>query len=935
LGNALYAPEALAELGAGDNATPAEFAALTRAAPIAAANAVHQSLRRIAAARQRAEGFDRPAEVRLLLVVDQLEEIFQFAREDFEGFAAALAGLVRSGGVWVVATMRSDFYAEFQSVAELVALNGEGLSFDLAPPSPAEIEEIVRAPAKAAGLGYERRAQTGLGLDDELIAAARQPGSLPLLQFTLDELFNDRDRAESALTIAAYDRLGGLEGAIERRAEGAFGALDAAARGELPALLREMVTWAGLETASGRVGRRERLVKPEGRARLLEAFVAARLLIADQQRVSLAHEAFITRWPRAAALIEADREFLRARARVEAAETQWRQEGRRPEFLLPRGRPLAEAAEILAQRREALDGEAIAFIEASQDAENARLEEERRREAERLRAEEAAKRKRLERFAVVVTALLLVAVGAAVYALDQRRLAIDRAEQAEHNFALALDATSDLVAKVQAGGMTVAISRNLLTAAKGVIDRLESIKDAPAVDEARIRLLDAFALLHLREGLTSQALGQAREAETIARALAAQSAPDPKAAPLLAASEEKVGETQIASGAFAQAAVEWEQARAFADPAAAADPGDGARQDLRASVHRGLGEALAARGDIGGALEEFQTAVSALDRPTITASDNASWKQGLAIARMRLAEALLTQGDLAKGAETYREAADAMQAVSDQFPAHGGYSASLALARRGQGDALARAGDWPGAIKAYQTALAIERIVAAKDPSSAAHGGNYAVTRAILGDALRETKDLTAAFDHLQAAIALLAPLVAADPANAIRKAQLALAYRLRGRTRLETGDVAGAARDFQDATTIWRDLGALDPDNAAWRFGMALTEVGAATAASRGGDAAAARAQFETPIATMQGLTALDPANADWRRALEIAHLRLGEALAGAPDPVGARREFEAALAIARGLADSRPENGVWRNEADAIGARLAANDGAGSAPK
>ena len=136
---------------------------------------------------------------------------------------------------------------------------------------------------------------------------------------------------------------------------------------------------------------------------------------------------------------------------------------------------------------------------------------------------------------MIVSILLLIAVGAAVYALDQRRLAIDRAVLAEHNFALALDATSDLVARVQAGGMTVDISHDLLTAAQDVLDRLKSIEDAPAVGEARIRLLDAFAALHLREGRTSQALGEAHEAESIARPLAAQNAPDPKAAPLLAA----------------------------------------------------------------------------------------------------------------------------------------------------------------------------------------------------------------------------------------------------------------------------------------------------------------------------------------------------------------------------------------------------------------
>ena len=65
------------------------------------------------------------------------------------------------------------------------------------------------------------------------------------------------------------------------------------------------------------------------------------------------------------------------------------------------------------------------------------------------------------------------------------------------------------------------------------------------------------------------------------------------------------------------------------------------------------------------------------------------------------------------------------------------------------------------------------------------------------------------------------------------------------------------------------------------------------------------------------------------WR----LGQVSFGEALAGAQDPAGAQREFEAALAIARALADARPDNRVWRDEADAIGARLSADDGAGFA--
>src|SRR5262249_17584958 len=127
-------------------------------------------------------------------------------------------------------------------------------------------------------------------------------------------------------------------------------------------------------------------------------FVAARLLVADGDRalIHLAHEALISSWPRARDLIAANRDFLRARARIEAAASQWEAERRHADFLLPPGRPPAEAAEMLAERREALADELVAFIEASAAAEAERREAERRREEERLRAEEARKRERLE-----------------------------------------------------------------------------------------------------------------------------------------------------------------------------------------------------------------------------------------------------------------------------------------------------------------------------------------------------------------------------------------------------------------------------------------------------------------------------------------------------------------------------------------------------------
>ena len=104
-------------------------------------------------------------------------------------------------------------------IAELAALKeGQG-QFDLAPPTFAEIGQMIRYPARDAGLSWEKDPEhPGNALDDLIHeAASRDPKALPLLQFTLNELF--RRRAGRVLTCAGYHALGGLEGALGNHAE--------------------------------------------------------------------------------------------------------------------------------------------------------------------------------------------------------------------------------------------------------------------------------------------------------------------------------------------------------------------------------------------------------------------------------------------------------------------------------------------------------------------------------------------------------------------------------------------------------------------------------------------------------------------------------------------------------------------------------------------
>ena len=95
---------------------------------------------------------------------------------------------------WVIATLRSDFYAPLAHVPELAELKGGLGQYDLPSPGPAEIALLVREPAAAAGLRFEQDPD-GQRLDDVLRDEASQDASLlPLLEFTLNELYDAPQR---------------------------------------------------------------------------------------------------------------------------------------------------------------------------------------------------------------------------------------------------------------------------------------------------------------------------------------------------------------------------------------------------------------------------------------------------------------------------------------------------------------------------------------------------------------------------------------------------------------------------------------------------------------------------------------------------------------------------------------------------------------------
>ncbi|MEO7734171.1 MAG: protein kinase, partial [Kofleriaceae bacterium] len=309
--------------------------------------------------RQRASSTDRGR--RLLLFVDQLEELLTLSDPDeARVVAAALAALaVRAPSVRVLATARSDFLSRLAMLPGLGDEMAHGLYF-LRPLTSERIREVVVRPAAAKGVAFESEA-----LVDRLVAQTElAPGGLPLLQFTLAEVWDSHDVEAKLVRTASLDALGGVAGALTRHADRLLEGLTLDERDAARRVLLRLVT------AGGTAARRsEAELLSDGAAHgaeraALEALVRGRVIVAkDAQRAAyeLAHEALLASWATLQGWLEQGKADHAVRLRVEQASTEWLRMGRARELLWT-ARQLAEARAI---DRETLAARDAAFLATS------------------------------------------------------------------------------------------------------------------------------------------------------------------------------------------------------------------------------------------------------------------------------------------------------------------------------------------------------------------------------------------------------------------------------------------------------------------------------------------------------------------------------------------------------------------------------------------
>lgn len=389
-----------------------------------------------------------PDAAKLLLVVDQFEEAFTRATEaqtlQFIDLLRA-ACIAPNGRTVVVITLRADFFDRldrFPLFAEL--FEGDHLLL-VTEMTPANLLRAITGPADAVGLLYDD------GLPDRILEdVRRQPGSLPLLQYALKELYARRDGRR--LTNAAYDAIGGVAQALARHAEGIYRSLNGSQQDIVRRVLLRLVEISEDGDSTRRRVARQDLTFVGASAQTVSEVVElltapeSRLLVTSREIrshsdqtaeaniwVEVGHEALIREWDRLKGWIAEDFENLRLGADLLRAAGDWNTARRDRAYLLT-GTRLSRAEEWLGTA----DASALQrdYVRASVE-ERERQEDLAEQQAQRELALQMSAASRLRGFVALLVVALFVTAGLVVFAFQQRDLAEQNSRRAEENLKVA------------------------------------------------------------------------------------------------------------------------------------------------------------------------------------------------------------------------------------------------------------------------------------------------------------------------------------------------------------------------------------------------------------------------------------------------------------------------------------------------------------------
>jgi formylglycine-generating enzyme required for sulfatase activity len=468
-----------------------------------------------------------------VITIDQFEETFTLCHDDRErdAFIDNLLDLVnsREGRHLVILTMRVDYESYLNKVPLFRSMYEQGL-VRVTAMNASELHDAIEQPAQAIGLKFED------GLIEALVREiVGEPAALPLLQFALLQLWDDRER--NRITWDAYRRLGGVMEALASTADSLFNNMLTEEQNATKRILLRLVRpGTGVEFTRSRATRRALYQSGEANDRIdrvLQKLVDARLLrqtngvTAENDQFEVAHEALVRNWPRLVEWLEDERVVLRHRLRFTAQAEDWDTRDRDAGALL-RGKQLQEA--LLFENLNPLEQE---YIDASKAAVQLEIEEKQaqqqreleqaqqlaQEQSQRAEAEaQAARRARNFNYALIV--ILLLVVGGAVSLIYLQDVQQEREEVAQEATRAGVEARETAVAADELA-LELAIESTAAALEAATVQAMATSDNAVATAEVAANqtlVAERAVVENLAEATAQAATAQAQLATVAAQA---------------------------------------------------------------------------------------------------------------------------------------------------------------------------------------------------------------------------------------------------------------------------------------------------------------------------------------------------------------------------------------------------------------------------------
>jgi tetratricopeptide (TPR) repeat protein len=882
---------------------------------------------------------------RLLLVIDQFEELFRYGdeatgtlraamREEARAFVELLLTATRgtAGRLEVCVTMRSDYFgacSAYVGLAEAVSAS----QFLIPLPQRGQLDDAIRKPVARAGAMIEEGLVQRL-----LVEVEEEQDQLPLLQHTLRRLWEQAPGEPRTMREEDYVTVGRIAGSIDKKAEAVVAALSKANSSDVATLECVMKALTDLDERN-RATRR-----PQKRSELL-ALVSERMATApgatasvsldrvlaslraedtsflrigdgDDPGVDIGHEALIRSWIR---LSGRGRDFSSGWLREERNDgDRWRDYVRRS----------AEGAVLGSRELGTLSGR-VSRREFGK-VWSARYGD-RCAEVEALRQTSADKQRQQRTVRAVVAGLLAVLAAFGLWAgyevFHQATIAAQQTAVASENFRLSVGSAEKLLNKLSAsvshGDIPIKGARDMLQVAGEIVAQVHDVQHTPQTIGLLIGLGFTASDIYATLGDYRQAFESAKKGRDLAEQLRETSPDDPKVLQFLYGSMWRMGDAiSIQGGDQAtqvRALTEYQEAEKLAGRLVALAPVDRARQRDLMFVQQKIGDVYQALNKPEAANDEYDKAFRLIQTILATTPDDRAWRQDLANTQRRMGQAFAARLDLDRALAQFRDALDTRTELAKGPESNDVVRSNLATSHRDMASIFERRSEPDAALGEYRLAIEIQESLVAKDPDNATSLFPLASSYAGMGALLRRLGDDSQALEQYRKAYGIRQTLARKDPSNPVRQNSFALAG-------ISVAELLGAQKsNFDEALKLYRDaIIILDEVRPRYDSNVFDCYIKIGDILMSRNDRDGALTEYKVAQGIAVDAAAKAPGSVPWQRNLATSYTKIGDLLAAQARLREAHEEYRQALDILKALAERNPKSDEWPALAESLNTKI-----------